>query len=138
MTILIVDDDPDEVDLARRAIAKVQVSVNLVATNSLEEAVAFLQDPTSREARVDLRAAFVDERLRGYRAADFIRAVRLMPLWRDLPIIVLAGSNDPSAIQAGMDAGANSYLVKPMDHREYADAILAATHYWGMLNATDT
>jgi CheY-like chemotaxis protein len=137
--ILIVDDDPDDVDIALRAIRRATglVGVDVAVANDGLEALAKLGvdgkgGPPARQ--VDPLVVFLDLKMPRVDGWEVLRRLRSDAATKDLPIVVVSWSARREDVERSYALGANSFLVKratPNDPgRYFADAV----RYWVELN----
>lgn len=136
-TILMIEDDPNDADLARRALKRQGFTnpVEIVADG--EQAIRYVKmlpaapDDTAEELPalilVDLKIPKVD----GF---DVIRAIRAHPWLRLLPVVVFTSSYMATDVESAYEAGACSYVRKPVKAEEYTQVIGLVARYWLDLN----
>ena len=136
-TILLVEDDPDDVLLIRRAFTKAGVLDSMQIVGDGEGAVDYLGGSgaySSRE-RFPLPAVILLDlklpRKSGFEVLEWIRA---QPGLRRIPVVVLTGSDQRSDVDRAFDAGANSYLVKPVGLDALTEMMKTLNLYWLLLN----
>jgi two-component system response regulator len=136
-TLLLVEDNDDDVELTRRAFARSDVAGELVVVRDGEEALDYLF-ATGRHAgrdRADLpHAVLLDLKLPKLSGLDVLRRIRADAATRRLPVIILSTSRERADIAGSYDLGANSYVRKPVDFAEFARAARHLGLYWLMLN----
>jgi len=136
-TLLLVEDNPDDVELTRRAFAKHDIIDTLVVARDGEEALEYLF-ATGRYAHRDPEAlphaVLLDLKLPRLSGLDVLRRIRAHAATRHLPVIVLTTSREPSDIVGSYDLGANSFVRKPVDFAQFADAARQLGLYWLLLN----
>ena len=129
LTIHVVDDDPDILDLIRTALELVghTVRTSQVSTDALEQLTA---DPPD--------VAIFDLMMPGMDGAELCRQVRARPGLAELPVIILSAKIYAADRQAAMAAGANAYATKPIRIEQLLDVIAQAVndevtaHFWGV------
>ena len=136
-TILLVEDDPSDIELTRRALMLGRVANGLVVARDGQEALDYLfcagryekRDPAEGPALVllDLKLPKVD-------GLEVLRRVRENERTRRLPVVVLTLSNEESDVSASYDLGVNSYIRKPVDFTQFAEAVRQLHLYWLVLN----
>jgi CheY-like chemotaxis protein len=112
-TVLVVDDNPEFLDVARRLLGGGQPDVTVHTVHSATDALAFL---TRRAPYGDApRPAFVvlDFRLPDMDAPELLGHVRAVATLADLPILVLSQAGWPEDARAALAAGASAFVVKP-------------------------
>lgn len=130
-TILLVEDDENDILLIRRAFQKANVINPLVVVRDGEEAVAYLADldgrPVPEVILLDLKLPRRD----GFEVLEWLRA---QPGLRRLPVVILTSSSQMPDIQRAYDLGANSYLVKPVSFDGLLEMVRTLGFYWLILN----
>ena len=136
-TILLVEDNPDDVLLLRRAFLKAGIGNPIVALEHGDEAIAYL-DGTGAYAdrhRYPLPAlVLLDVKLPRRSGLEVLAWVRQHEGLKRLPIVVLTSSRDEGDINKAYDLGANSYLVKPVAFDDLLRLVRSVEGYWLMLN----
>ncbi len=84
----------------------------------------------------NLKLVLVDLKLPKVDGFDVIKAVRACERTRLLPVVVFTSSEEENDIRRSYEAGANSYVVKPITYDEINSTILAVGKYWSVLNKT--
>ena len=137
-TILLVEDMDADARLLRRAFEKAAVHSTLVAVPNGDEAIAYLLGEGAYQDRtlyprpglmiLDIKLPRRD----GFEVLDWMRRQR--PAFRRLHIIVLATSCAPHDVDRAYELGANSYLCKPQQPREWLHLAEAFNDYWIQAN----
>jgi len=135
--ILLVEDNPSDIGLTRRALAKSHVANELVVAEDGQEALDYLfgtgayigRDVTQLPAVVllDLKLPRVD-------GLEVLRRIRTETLTRRMPVVILTSSKEEQDLAASYDLGVNSYIRKPVDFEQFAQAIQTLGLYWLVLN----
>lgn len=131
--ILLVEDNPDDVALLRRAFIKARVMNPVHVARSGEEAVAYL----AGEGKYGNRAEFpvpslvlLDLKLTGMHGFDVIRWIRQEPYLKALRVVVLSSSDNMRDVSQAYQLGANSFLIKPADFDRFVEISQALNGYW--------
>lgn len=136
--VLLVEDDPDDEALTRRAIQRSGIEVTLFVAHDGAEALELLIGGEDGSCPSQLKAmptvVLLDMKLPKYDGLEVLRRVRENPRMRALPIVMLTSSNEESDVRQAYALGANSYIRKPVDFREFADAITQISAYWLRIN----
>ena len=132
-TILLVEDNPDDALLIRRAFKKAGLPHALQIATHGEEAVDYLagggsyadrdQHPFPALVLLDLQLP----RRSGHEVLEWLRGQEVL---RRLPVIVLTSSREPSDINRAYDLGANSYLVKPVSFEALLEMVRVLERFW--------
>jgi CheY-like chemotaxis protein len=128
--ILLVEDNPDDILITKRAWSKGQIKNKLYIVNNGEEALEFLykqgeysNSPTPGLMLLDLKMPRVD----GF---EVLKTVKQDAKLKRLPIIVLTTSNRDKDIQRAFNLGCNSYILKPVDYQKFIEAVETIQKYW--------
>jgi two-component system response regulator len=136
-TILLVEDNPDDVALTERAFQKSKVVADLVVVTDGEEALDYLFS-TGRHARrgqiVLPAVVLLDLKLPKLDGLQVLERIRGNERTRRLPVVVLTSSKEDSDVLGSYDRGANSFVRKPVDFSEFIDAAKTLGIYWLLLN----
>ena len=135
--ILLVEDNPSDVRLTRRALEQSHITNPLVATEDGREALDYLFALGAHAGRdvTDLpRLILLDLKLPKVDGLEVLRQIRANERTRRLPVVILTSSQEQQDIMAGYDLGANSYVRKPVDFAQFAEAVRTLGLYWLLLN----
>lgn len=135
--ILLIEDNPSDVDLTRRALDKSHIANELVVAEDGESALDYLWGAGSHAGRdvSDLPAlALLDLNLPRIPGLEVLRRIRADPRSRRLPVVILTSSKEEQDIAAGYDLGVNSYIQKPVDFKQFAHCVEQLGLYWLVLN----
>jgi CheY-like chemotaxis protein len=129
-TILLVDDNPDDVMIAERAIKECDIRNKVYVTHNGAEAIHFLRKegeykevPTSGLVILDLNMPKVD----GFEVLETIKGDDKL---KSIPIIVLTSSSRPEDIERAYQLGCNSFIVKPLSFEDFIEAMMEIKRYW--------
>ncbi len=130
--ILLVEDNPMDVDLTRRAFVRQKVAYPIEVARDGEEALACIRkwentQPIPILILLDLKLPKVD-------GLEVLRQLKTHPLFHTIPVVVLSTSTEDSDIQVAYQEGANSYIVKPVDFDRFIQIVDHIHNYWCNLN----
>jgi two-component system response regulator len=135
--ILLVEDNQDDEELALMALSKGQVANEVVVARDGVEALDYLFGTGSYAGR-DVGALpqlmLLDLKLPKVDGLEVLRRVRADPRTKRLPVVILTSSREEEDLIQGYDLGANSYVRKPVDFAQFADAVRQLQIYWLVLN----
>lgn len=132
-TILLIEDNLDDERLTRRVLQKNNVMNEVVVACDGQEAVEKLFAATAGD-RVVPDLIILDLNLPKISGLEVLRRIRADAILRHTPVVVLTAGAPGSQAQECYEAGANSFIVKPVDHGEFAEAIETMALYWLLLN----
>ncbi|HWG99276.1 MAG TPA: response regulator [Pilimelia sp.] len=131
-SILLVDDNPDDVKLTLRALRRNNISNPVDVVMDGEEALRYLlpeQDGPPSPALV-----LLDINLPKVSGLEVLRTIRAHERTRLLPIVVLTTSSEERDIVDSYSYGANSYVRKPVVFGEFLEAVRVLGLYWLLVN----
>lgn len=139
--ILLVEDNPDDVELTRLAFEESRIGNKLVVVSDGAAALDYLfakgkyseRDPSQLPSIVllDLNLPKIDGR-------EVLQAIRANETTRTLPVVVLTTSAEPFDVEASYALGVNSYIQKPVDFEQFVWAVKQVGLYWLVLNQART
>ncbi len=130
--ILLVEDNPMDIDLTRRAFAKRKVPNPVIVARDGEEALEWLERWNAGEVLpvvilLDLKMPKLD-------GLEVLKRLKAHQQYRVIPVVMLTSSAENRDIQAAYMHGANSYIVKPVDFEKFMEVIQYIDLYWNELN----
>jgi two-component system response regulator len=136
MPILIVEDDPNDQDLIKMALARAGISNPVVVAQDGQEALDKL---VSASAMSPLPAlVLLDLKLPKVNGFEVLAQLRSHEPTRYLPVVVMSSSSEQEDMTRSYESGANSYIRKPVAIKDYNEAIKSIVNYWLNLNQSAT
>ena len=136
-TILLVEDTPDDVKLTLRALQNCNIANKVVVAGDGLEALNYLLGAGAHAGR-DLSdcpaVVLLDLKLPKIDGLELLRRMRADHRTKLLPVVVLTSSKEEQDIVTSYDLGANSYVRKPVDFTQFAEAVRTLGLYWLLLN----
>jgi two-component system response regulator len=135
--ILLVEDNPKDVELTRRALEKANVTNGIKVVEDGVEALKYFfgEDGKSGCASEECPVVvLLDLKLPKVDGLEVLRRMRAEEKTKRIPVVVLTSSNEEKDILASYDLGANSFICKPVKFTEFAEAIRQLGLYWLILN----
>jgi two-component system, response regulator len=135
--ILLVEDNPSDIDLTKRALAKSRIANELVVVEDGQEALDYIfgtGNHAGRDALPSLAVVLLDLKLPKVSGLDVLKRIRADARTKRLPVVILTSSKEEQDIANCYDHGANSYIQKPVDFSQFAVAIENLGLYWLLLN----
>jgi two-component system, response regulator len=132
-TILLVEDNPDDVMFTLRAFERNKISNEVVVATDGEQALEYLQPADESKA---LRPALVllDVNLPKVDGLEVLRRIRNHSRTAGLPVVVLTTSNEERDIVDSYRLGANSFVRKPVMFGDFVEATKVLGVYWLLVN----
>lgn len=130
--ILLVEDNPMDVDLTLRAFRKRRVANPIEVARDGEEALAWVPrweagEPWPAVILLDLKLPKVD-------GLEVLRTLKTHPTLRAIPVVVLTTSEEGADVQSAYHLGVNSYIVKPVEFEKFMDVSEKLDLYWTLVN----
>ena len=136
-TVLLVEDNLDDVELTLRALKKNNIKNDITMVNDGAEALDFLFGKGKYSGR-DLTnmptVILLDLKLPKVDGLEVLRQIRANELTKLLPVVILTSSKEEQDIVNGYSLGVNSYVRKPVDFNQFAEAVNHLGLYWLLLN----
>jgi two-component system, response regulator len=135
--ILLVEDNPNDEALTLRALKKNNIRNEVVVVRDGAEALEWLFATGAHSGRDPAnlpQVVLLDLKLPKVSGLEVLRAVRADPRTKRLPVVLLTSSREDQDVITGYDLGANSYVCKPVDFADFAEAIRQLGLYWLVLN----
>ncbi len=134
--ILLVEDNPDDVELTLRAFKKSHFAAEVAVVSDGEEALDYLfgrgtyaeRDPSVPQV------VLLDLNLPKVGGLEVLRRMRAHPRTRLIPVVILTSSTEEQDLLQGYGNGANSYVRKPVDFASFVEATRQLGLYWLLLN----
>lgn len=131
--ILLVEDNPVDLDLALRAFARKRPEVAIEVARDGEEALAFIP---RWEAGAPLPAlVLLDIKLPRIGGLEVLREIKSHPRFAWIPVVMLTTSGEDADVGQAYELGANSYIIKPVNFARFIEVTEQVEQYWCGLNA---
>jgi len=134
--ILLVEDDPRDVELTMTALADYNLTNEVVVTHDGEEALDYLYCRGKFKSRTDQNPAvmLLDLKLPKVDGLEVLEKVKSDENLRVIPVVVLTSSREEKDMVASYKLGVNAYVVKPVDFHEFVNAIKELGVFWAIIN----
>lgn len=137
--ILLVEDNPKDEELTLRALKKNNIKNEVVIVRDGAEALDYLFATgayAARDVSVLPEVILLDLKLPKIDGLEVLRRIRADDRTKLLPVVILTASNEEKDLLDGYDAGCNSYVRKPVDFNQFAEAVRQLGLYWLVINET--
>jgi len=130
-TILLVEDNPSDVDLTKRALQKGHILNQLIVVEDGQDALDYL---SGTESAALPALTLLDLKLPRVPGLEVLRRIRADARLRRIPVVMLTSSNEEQDVITSYDLGVNSYIRKPVDFNQFVRAVEQLGLYWLVLN----
>ena len=134
--ILLVEDNPDDVELTKRAFSKgqYQYQLNIVEAKDGVEALKELAPLETNHPENLFSLILLDLHLPRVDGFEVLKKLKTNDHLRHIPVVILTSSNEKSDLNKAYSLGANSYIRKPVDFNTFSTSIAEIRRYWLELN----
>jgi len=136
-TILLVEDNPDDEELTRKALKEANIANEIVVVGTGIEALDYLFGTgayTDRDLSRLPQLILLDLKLPKLSGLQVLERLRADPRTKLIPVVVLTTSSEEEDVIASYQLGANSYVRKPVDFDQFTEAIRHVGLYWLLIN----
>ena len=134
--ILIVEDDPNDVELTLTALDEYNLANEGVVTRDGEEALDYLYCRGSFKTRSNDSPAvmLLDLKLPKRDGLEVLQQIKSDEKLKMIPVVVLTSSHEERDVVASYKLGVNAYVVKPVDFHEFVNAVKELGVFWAVIN----
>lgn len=134
--ILLVEDNPDDEELTRRALERNNIRNEVVVARDGAEALdrLFATGPHAGENPIVPTVVLLDLKLPKIDGLEVLKRIRADERTRLIPVVILTSSKQEQDLIEGYASGANSYVRKPVDFAKFVDAVRQLGLYWLVIN----
>jgi CheY-like chemotaxis protein len=134
--ILIVEDDPNDVELTLTALADYNLANEVVVTRDGQQALDYLYCRGEFNARSGDNPAVIllDLKLPKIDGLEVLQQIRSDERLKMLPVVVLTSSHEEKDMMRSYQLGVNAYVVKPVDFHEFVNAVKELGVFWAVIN----
>ena len=132
LPILLVEDNPVDVDLTIRAFKKQNLTNPIITARDGEEAIGQIKLWEKGDSIPVV--ILLDLKLPKYNGLEVLKEIKSHPEFRTIPVVILTSSSDDNDMEKAYKLGANSYIVKPVDFDKFVEVAAQIELYWNVLN----
>ena len=135
--ILLVEDNPNDLELALRALKKHHLANNVIVARDGAEALDFIFGTGSyadRQIEKIPKVVLLDLKLPKVDGLEVLRRIKADERTKTIPVVVLTSSQEERDVVDSYRLGVNSYIVKPVDFDQFIDSVSKLGLYWLVCN----
>jgi len=136
LRILLVEDNPADVKITQRAFREGRLCNELYVVRDGQDALDYLYHRGSfqkAEGSPEPDLILLDLNLPGINGREVLQVIKQDPKLRRIPVVVLTTSDQPQDIEHAYRHGANTYIQKPVEFEQFAEAVVTLKQYWTMV-----
>jgi len=135
--ILLVEDNPSDVGLTQRALTKSHIANDMVVAEDGQDALDYIFASgkyTGRDVSETPALVLLDLKLPRVDGLEVLRRVRSDERTKRIPVVILTTSREEQDVAQSYDLGANSYIRKPVDFKQFVESVERLGLYWLVMN----
>ena len=135
--ILLVEDDPNDAELVRRALKRAGATASIMHVQDGAEALDYLHGRgayAGRSGHAQPKLVLLDLKLPKLTGLEVLREVRVHPELKRQVVVMLTSSREERDLHEAYQCGVNSYVVKAVNFEELMDSLSRLAHYWLRVN----
>jgi len=135
-TILFAEDNPKDVELTLEALVDHNLANNVVVVRDGVETIEYLRCEGKYKKRKPGNPAvlLLDIKMPRMDGIEVLRTIRNDPKLKTLPVVMLTSSREEQDLIKSYELGVNAYVVKPVDFREFIEAVKQVGVFWAVIN----
>ncbi len=136
-SILVIEDNPDDQVLTVRALKSASEGSPVIVLEDGQEALDYLFGNDARPPCKNLDSlgvVLLDVKLPKVSGLEVLRSIRSSPLTNWLPVVIVTSSDEPTDLLEAYRLGANSFITKPINYREFTEQMKLLARYWLTVN----
>lgn len=136
IAILLVEDNPHDVELTLRALKKYNLANKVHVARDGEEALDFIfgTGPATDRPKDSLKVILLDLKLPKVSGLEVLQKIKSDERSRQIPVVVLTSSHEDRDMKECYQLGVNSYVVKPVEFDKFAQTVAELGFYWLLVN----
>lgn len=132
--ILLVEDNQDDIDLTIRALRKSNILNEIIVKKDGEEALAYLFKEVPADIEKIPAVILLDINMPKVNGIEVLKQIKENERTKHIPVVMLTTSKEEKDLFDSYNLGCNSYIRKPVDFNQFADAVKGVGLYWLVLN----
>lgn len=135
-TILLAEDNPQDVELTIEALSEYNLANNVISVRDGVEAMEYLncEGQFKNRKKGNPAVLLLDIKMPRMDGIEVLEAIRKNEKLKTLPVVMLTSSREEPDLRKCYDLGVNAYVVKPVDFKDFMDAVRTIGIFWALLN----
>ncbi len=135
-TILLAEDNPNDVELTLRALSEQNLANRVVAVKDGVEVMDYLlcRRKFKKRQKGNPAVILLDIKMPRMDGIEVLEAIRKEPDLKMIPVVMLTSSREESDLMKSYELGVNAYVVKPVDFKDFFDAVKQLGIFWALIN----
>ncbi len=134
--ILLAEDNPNDAELTLAALADLKLANPIIAVSDGAQALEYLhyEGKYSRRAVCNPAVILLDIKMPLVNGIEVLQIIRKDPVLKSIPVVMLTSSREEPDLKKCYDLGVNAYVVKPVDFKDFFEAIKQLGVFWALIN----
>jgi len=132
--IVLVEDNPNDVELALRALSKHNLANKTIVLKDGKEALDYILQVGASAAAVAPKIILLDLKLPKIDGLQVLREIKGDERAKMIPVVVMTSSQEERDVVESYKLGVNSYIQKPIDFKKFVDIVEEIGYYWLLIN----
>lgn len=134
--ILLVEDNPNDVELTLEAMAVHSLANRVIVLNDGVEAMEYLnyEGPFTNRKKENPAVILLDIKMPRMDGIEVLQAIKSNPELKTIPVVMLSSSREEPDLLKCYEIGVNAYVVKPVNFRDFFDAVKTLGIFWAVIN----
>lgn len=135
-TILLAEDNQNDIDLTILALSEYNLANNIEVANDGVEVLEYLRREGKFIGRKPGNPAVIllDLKMPRMDGIEVLKVIKTDPTLKVIPVVMVTSSREESDLVQSYELGVNAYVVKPVDFKQFVDAIKQLGAFWAVLN----
>jgi CheY-like chemotaxis protein len=135
-SILLAEDNPKDVELTLEALSEYNLANNVFVVKDGVETLEYLRCEGAYASRKNVKPAvlLLDIKMPRMDGIEVLREIRNDPNLKTLPIVILTSSREEQDLITSYQLGVNAYVVKPVNFKDFIDAVRQIGIFWAVIN----
>jgi len=135
-SILLAEDNPNDVELTLSGLAQLHLANEVVVVRDGAEALDYLYSRGKYASRNDDNPAVIllDLKMPKVDGLQVLHEIKSNEKLKSIPVVMLTSSAQESDLVKSYQLGVNAYVVKPVSHREFVNAVRQVGAFWAVVN----